>query len=331
MKKYILCNIMALAYSAFLMNSYSQEVIHSIPAPGLKCQDVAWDGTNLWTTDIVTRMYYKIDPEDGSILHSIPFPMNMPYSEGITFEGQYLWTCSWEETNGYGSKLFKVEPESGDVIDYFNYPGGIYDNWPHGITFDGTHLWANNYKTNTLDKIDPATGNLLTSLPAPGDNSIGIAWDGAYFWTNNYQMSRIYKQNTISGEILGEEYIPIVNMRGLTWDGEYLWCVSWETQTIYKIDVGPLYLSEKVLPEFSLFPNPSKGNINLHPGINMQLPMQIQLNDLQGKIIKEITYYDQEASPQNLEIDLKDLPDGLYVLRLISDREIWSEKIILKK
>lgn len=331
MKKYFIPLILATAFLTLQINIYGQDIVHSIPAPGIRCQDVAWDGTNLWVTDNVTRMYYKIEPENGSVLHQITFPAQSPYSEGITFDGQYLWANGWQESNGEGSKIFKIDTETGDILESFDYPEGTEDNWPHGLTFDGTHLWANNFNTNTLDKIDPSTGNLLTTLPAPGSYSVGIAWDGHFLWTDDFHQGKIFKQDPLTGEILGEEYIMMSNMRGLTWDGEYLWCVSWEDQMIYKIDVGPLRISEEERHGISLYPNPSSGKVYLQIGNMGSSFLNIQVFNLQGKMIKDIHQAVGQTGIHSHKLDMTGLPDGMYMLRMNASGKTWSEKIILKR
>jgi glutamine cyclotransferase len=323
--------IIALVLSLTMMNVYSQEIIHTIPAPGVKCQDVTWDGTYIWATDNVTKEYYQLDPEDGTVIKSIPFPTQVPYSEGITFDGEYLWTCGWEESNGNGSHLFKMDPETGDILASLAYPGEYSGNWPHGITFDGNHLWANNFATHTLDKINPSNAELIDTLSAPGEFSIGIAWDGEYLWTNDFNQSRIFKQDPYTGEVLGSAYLPIVNMRGLAWDGNYLWTVSWEAQTIYKIDVGPLSVPETEKPFFSLYPNPGKGIHYISTNIPQKGPLNIQVMDMQGRIIRNLVKGGNPGASHTYELNLAYLPDGMYILKVVMPEELWCEKLILKR
>jgi len=324
-------SILTLALSILMIHIYAQEIIHTIPAPGLRCQDVTWDGTYLWATENNTRSYYQLDPEDGTVINSIPYPVQTPYSEGITFDGEYLWACGWEESNGYGSHLFKIDPETGDISASLAYPGDYAGNWPHGIAFDGTNLWANNFATHTLDKINPVTAELIDTLPAPSDFSVGITWDGASLWTNDFQQSLIFKQAPYTGEVLGSTYIPITNMRGMAWDGNYLWTVSWEAATIYKIDVGPLGIPEKAESLFCLYPNPGKGNYYISTNILKDKPFLIQITDLHGRLIKEIHKQGYSAVSPTYELNLTYLPDGMYIVMVVMPEGIWCEKLILKR
>ena len=331
MKKRIILFSLFYLVSLFAENLYSQEIVHTIPAPGLRCQDVSWDGTYVWATDNTSRSYYQIDPDDGTVINSIPYPIQVPFSEGITYDGEYLWTCGWEESNGDGSHLFKIDPESGDVLVSFNYPGEYSGNWPHGIAFDGTHLWANNFATNNLDKINPLNAELVDTLPAPDEYSIGVTWEGKYLWTNSFNQGKIFKQDPYSGEILGSASLAIYNMRGLEWDGEYLWTVSWETGTIYKIDVGPLGLPEPESPVFSIYPNPCRGVFFISANIPKNELVKIQALDMQGRMVIDLEKHGNYPATNPIELTLGSLPDGMYFVRMVMPDKVWCEKLILEK
>jgi hypothetical protein len=123
----------------------------------------------------------------------------------------------------------------------------------------------------------------------------------------------------------------VTNMRGLTWDGEYLWCASWEDQRIYQIDVGPLSISEPDQPSFCLHPNPSKGVLYLESILADHSLMHIQVFDIQGKQMTEIERSGKQIGPQGMILDLSGLPGGIYMIRVITSKEMWSEKVVLRK
>jgi hypothetical protein len=67
-----------------------------------------------------------------------------------------------------------------------------------------------------------------------------------------------------------------------------------------------------------IYPNPSNGIVNIE---NKNL-RKILIYDITGKKIREMT-----ASSQ---IDLSDISKGIYLIKLISDKGILVEKIILE-
>jgi len=328
------CNLqLALAgvLMLFLLTLQGQTIIHYISAPGTHCQDVTWDGTNIWTTDYTTRSYYELNPADGSVLYTIPYPEQFPYSEGMTFDGQYLWTCGWKENNGNGSHLFKIDPNTGELLADFDYPGGYYENFPHGLTYAWGYIWANNFETKTLDKINPATGELEGTLPAPGEYSIGIAWDGSYFWTNDFDQDLIFKQDPYTGAIVGSIPMPVVNMRGMEWDGDYLWMVNWQTETIYQVDVGLLSVKETDGFAMKIYPNPGEGFFHINTDAQPDNPIKIRVTDIGGRILKDVFLQKQSTGTRGIELDLRDLSNGIYLVSVEISGKLLQEKLIVNK
>jgi DNA-binding beta-propeller fold protein YncE len=329
MKTCIIRSVLASFLILLISSLYSQSVIRTLPTPGTKCQDVTWDGESIWVPDNTTRTYYKLDPADGSVLTSFPFPPLILYSEGITFDGQNLWVTGWWESNGNKSYIFKIKPTTGEWLEYFTYPGGENDNWPHGLTYDGTYLWSNNFQTKTLDKINPANGELVSTLPAPSDASVGIAWDGQYFWTNDYAQHLIFKQDPANGDILGSFSVLNTNTRGMEWDGQYLWTVSWAAQTIYQIDVGPLAVGEHPHSILSVYPNPGTGIFFIEVTGNAPANGSLEVVDLNGRIIQTMTLNGSQAFGQPLQLDMGDARPGVYVIKMNAQGNMWQEKIII--
>ena len=95
-----------------------------------------------------------------------------------------------------------------------------------GTAFDGTYLYQ--VAEARIDKIDPATGNLVASIPAPGHgNDSGLAWSEGSLWVGQYRDRKIHRIDPETGAILrtieSDRFVT-----GVTWvDGE-LWHGTWE-------------------------------------------------------------------------------------------------------
>ncbi len=61
------------------------------------------------------------------------------------------------------------------------------------MAFDGTHIWSANYISDTVSKIDPATGTKV-DYPA-GNGPWGVAFDGTNIWITNYLSDTVSKIN----------------------------------------------------------------------------------------------------------------------------------------
>jgi glutamine cyclotransferase len=95
-----------------------------------------------------------------------------------------------------------------------------------GTAFDGEHLFQ--LAEDRIQKIDPRTGRVLATIPAPGGGSdSGLAWGEGSLWVGQYRERKIHQIDPESGAILRTiESNRFVT--GVTWvDGE-LWHGTWE-------------------------------------------------------------------------------------------------------
>ena len=112
---------------------------------------------------------------------------------------------------------------SATVVDIFSRP-----TLTNGIAWDGTNIWSHEYFSGMIYKLDPDTGDVLTSFLGPTKGH-DLAWDGNYLWIDgitdiNEQGSdnTIYQIDT-SGNIMNSFAEPSVGSMGLTYDGTNLW------------------------------------------------------------------------------------------------------------
>jgi glutamine cyclotransferase len=95
-----------------------------------------------------------------------------------------------------------------------------------GTAFDGQHLFQ--IAEDRIQKIDPKTGRVLATIPAPGGGGdSGLAWAEGALWVGEYRERKIHQIDPETGAILRTiESNRFVT--GVTWvDGE-LWHGTWE-------------------------------------------------------------------------------------------------------
>jgi DNA-binding beta-propeller fold protein YncE len=132
---------------------------------------------------------------------------------GVSFDGQRVWAAT-------GTSLIAFDPVSGQTERRFDRAADA------GTAFDGTHLYQ--IADARIDKIDPSTGQVVASIPAPGQGQdSGLAWAEGSLWVGQHRDRRIYQIDPASGAILRTiESNRFVT--GVTWvDGE-LWHGTWE-------------------------------------------------------------------------------------------------------
>ena len=132
---------------------------------------------------------------------------------GVTYDGRRVWAAA-------GSKLIAFDPESGQLAHMLDRAGDA------GTAFDGTYLYQ--IAEARIDKIEPATGNVVASIPAPGHGSdSGLAWAEGSLWVGQYRDRKIHQIDPATGAV--QRTIESNRfVTGVTWvDGE-LWHGTWE-------------------------------------------------------------------------------------------------------
>ena len=133
---------------------------------------------------------------------------------GVTHDGANVWAAT-------GAALVAFDPSSGDTTRKLDLPGDA------GTAFDGTHLYQ--IAETRIDKIDPATGKVVASIPAPGSGSdSGLTWAEGSLWVGQYRDRKIHQVDPATGAVIRSiESNRFVT--GVTWvDGE-LWHGTWES------------------------------------------------------------------------------------------------------
>lgn len=156
---------------------------------------------------------------------------------GVSFDGQQVWAAT-------GPALVAFDPASGIPVRSLAVPCDA------GTAFDGTHLYQ--IAEARIDKIDPHSGQVLASIPAPGGGTdSGMAWAEGYLWVGQYRERRIHQVDPATGKVLrtiaSDRFVT-----GVTWvDGE-LWhgTDDGERSDIRRIDpASGAVLERLVMPE----------------------------------------------------------------------------------
>ena len=134
---------------------------------------------------------------------------------GVTHDGHKVWAAT-------GAELVAFDPASGATTQTLSCACDA------GTAFDGRYLYQ--IAETRIDKIDPATGEVLRSIPAPGGGSdSGMAWAEGSLWVGQYRDRKIHQINPETGAVIRSiESNRFVT--GVSWvDGE-LWHGTWEAE-----------------------------------------------------------------------------------------------------
>ena len=132
---------------------------------------------------------------------------------GVTHDGHRVWAAT-------GASLVAFDPASGEITRKLDRACDA------GTAFDGKYLYQ--IAEARIDKIDPATGAVVASIPAPGHGrDSGLAWAEGSLWVGQHRDRKIHRIDPETGAI--QRTIESNRfVTGVTWvDGE-LWHGTWE-------------------------------------------------------------------------------------------------------
>jgi len=96
-------------------------------------------------------------------------------------------------------------------------------NGPGNIAFDGIYLWIVNVLDDTVSKLLPSDGSVVSTYPV-GEQPEGVAYDGAHIWISNSQDHTVIKLRPSDGSIVGTYSIGGgVLPDDIVFDGTYIW------------------------------------------------------------------------------------------------------------
>lgn len=132
---------------------------------------------------------------------------------GVSHDGHNVWAAT-------GEKLIAFDPASGETTRTLECACDA------GTAFDGTYLYQ--IAEARIDKIDPATGAVVASIPSPGRGAdSGLTWAEGSLWVGQYRDRKIHRVDPQTGEVLRTiESNRFVT--GVTWVDDELWHGTWE-------------------------------------------------------------------------------------------------------
>jgi len=134
-------------------------------------------------------------------------------ANGVTHDGHRVWVAT-------GAALLAFDPASGQPVRRLPCASDA------GTAFDGTHLYQ--IAEQRIDKIDPVSGAVVASIPAPGQGGdSGLAWAEGSLWVGQYRERKIHRIDPATGAILrtiqSDRFVT-----GVTWVDGALWHGTWE-------------------------------------------------------------------------------------------------------
>ena len=159
---------------------------------------------NLWILDQVDpNKVFKVHPDDGSIIDVVQ--TDSMHGSGITYGDGAWWIGSTKTL-----KTLKVDPKTGKTLKSFDTPGsGLYGNLKtpsgaHGLKWVDGKYWMAVPASGKIFLMEPETGEIIRSIPAPTVRTHGLAWDRGMLWCVGSTEREIYKMDPKDGKLLAK-------------------------------------------------------------------------------------------------------------------------------
>jgi YVTN family beta-propeller protein len=158
-----------------------------------------------------------------------------PGPEGLTYGFGALWTANKGcldpsfECPGNGS-VTRVDPVTGATRDI---PVG---KEPRYVTAGPTGVWVTSFYSNTLSRIDPATGVVSATVPGPNGPG-GVVEAFGSVWVAGYTLAEIWRYDPATLKVTAKVKLPAAaGPEDLDAGGGALWSANSEAGTVSRID-----------------------------------------------------------------------------------------------
>jgi len=171
-------------------------------------------------------------PDEVSVGFTPDVSKELGYIPGDPDLDEYLYVYPDDETRDIVAKIGE----------------GLGLTW--SLAWDGDHLWTSTL-WGTIYELDPTTGQVLSTLTAPGPQPWGMTFDGTNLWVVDFAEKRISKVDPTTGAELASFPTPdpVGGAKGVAWDGTHLNVMGWTSPTVYRMTTDGELVSTIELPE----------------------------------------------------------------------------------
>lgn len=287
--------------------------------------------------NISLRVIYKWDASENNWIYSIKNEYSYDSIGNIVLENRYNWDSSVNDWDDYNficnteyvyDEEYKIITKTDSIWDAIGYDGGTGANnytQKYDYTYDSNNnlivkeqsgyglLYKEEYFYSELVAIIDTASFIVTVLNNceieflyEGDDfgSVEVIYnnDTTEYFTNPFTVNICTKSNSEITIILHKE------------NGDAA-IVTYKIEDIMSVE-------EITTNTLNIYPNPTINDINIITNTNTK--SHIEILNLSGQKI-----FEKEFSTK-INIDLSDYSKGMYIVKVISENNSYSEKMILK-
>jgi len=160
------------------------------------CNDMAFDGLNIWAISPSNNQVYKID-------------LTREYSASVSTVGIEPCGSSWCHPN----------PKDPTIVGTIN----VGTN-PQGVEFDGERVWVTNQDSDTVTVIKTSDSSLVATLSV-GDAPTEVLFDGQSVWVLNSADETVTQIDASTRSVVGT-YGVGSSPKAMSFDGSAIWVAN---------------------------------------------------------------------------------------------------------
>jgi hypothetical protein len=98
--------------------------------------------------------------------------------------------------------------------------------------------------------------------------------------------------------------------------------------TLTNINTAVPENNKNAINSISVYPNPCNDLVNVSFILKETTVMDVEMTDITGKMVKVLLHSQQQAGPHTHFFDLKGIASGIYFLKISSEKNVLSQKLI---
>ena len=280
---------------------------------------------------ITPQQFPGYNPSADSLInhHTLGWTQNF-FNNDSTFPVQPSITFTQPIPN-YGPYADKYRDTTGQIHDASDNGTFIYSLTPHraplGLVFDRHKILGGNYTGDGLF-LCYTIGTLDSSGYTPG---VGV---GPFLEKGQELLHLVLSKDTISQTYSAHVY-PVItgfntpvdaaldsnilyvieNRRTNDTAGAFIWKITFPLNTVS-------VFTPQAAQELKIFPNPSKGNVNIDLPVNT---LEVQITNALGKIVEHAMIFNKST------INFQLAENGIYLVSILTGNQMIKGKIVICK
>ncbi|HWK27783.1 MAG TPA: protein kinase [Solirubrobacter sp.] len=207
------------------------------PKVGVGAADAVVVGDSIWFAISRSNQLVRLNASNG---HRIGDPVKVAFQPTtITYARGAIW-AGLVRGKGLPDQLVKVDPKTGQILLSVDYPLGI-----SALTASPTAVWAAARRSASVQRIDPATGQILKDFPVGGSYSEDIAYSRGSLWLASPDDDTVYSVDPESGQAIAIGVGRHPRQLAATKDAVYV--TNYNSSDLTTIDVKTLHTAGETL------------------------------------------------------------------------------------